>query len=66
MPRGWRIRAVLPFPKQLAIARGELARPLRLGGLTAVVVRDGQRLLDCRRLADDEVDDIDAAVAAEG
>ena len=64
VPRGWRIRAVLPFPKQLA--GGELARRLRLGGLTAVVVRDGQRLLDCRRLADDEVDDIDAAVAAEG
>jgi hypothetical protein len=62
VPRGWRIRAVLPFPKQPA--RGELARPLRLGGLTAAVVRDGQRPLACRRLADAEVDDVDAAVAA--
>jgi hypothetical protein len=61
-PRGWRIRAALPFPKQPA--RGEPARPLRLGGLTAV--RDGQRLLACRRLADDEVDDLAAVAAAQG
>jgi hypothetical protein len=51
------------LPKQSA--GGELARPPRLGELAAVVVaRDGRRLLDCRRLADDEVDDDDAAVTA--
>jgi hypothetical protein len=62
--RGWRIRVALPFTTQPA--SGELARPPRLGEPAAVVVRDGQWLLDCRRLADAEVDDVDADEAAQG
>jgi L-seryl-tRNA(Ser) seleniumtransferase len=43
----------------------ELAAPLRLGDPPVVgVVRDGKLLLDCRALADDEVDAVAAAVAA--
>jgi L-seryl-tRNA(Ser) seleniumtransferase len=43
----------------------ELAAPLRLGEPPVVgVVRDGRCLLDCRTLADDELDDVAAAVAA--
>lgn len=43
----------------------ELAAPLRLGEPPVVaVVRDGRTLLDCRTLADAEVDEVVAAVAA--
>jgi L-seryl-tRNA(Ser) seleniumtransferase len=43
----------------------ELAAPLRLGEPPVVgVVRDGRLLLDCRTLADSEVDEAAAAVAA--
>jgi len=42
-----------------------LAAPLRLGDPPVVgVVRDGKLLLDCRTLADHEVDEVAAAVAA--
>ena len=42
-----------------------LAAPLRAGEPPVVgVVRDGRLLLDCRTLADDEVDEVAAAVAA--
>jgi len=42
-----------------------LAAPLRLGEPAVVgVVRDGKLLLDCRTLADHEVDEVAAAVAA--
>jgi L-seryl-tRNA(Ser) seleniumtransferase len=43
----------------------DLAEPLRLGEPPVVgVLRDGRLLLDCRTLADDELDEIAAAVAA--
>ena len=43
----------------------ELASPLRSGDPPVVgIVRDGKLLLDCRTLADDEVDEVAAAVAA--
>jgi len=43
----------------------ELAAPLRLGEPPVVgVVRDGRLLLDCRTLADDELDEVATAVAA--
>jgi L-seryl-tRNA(Ser) seleniumtransferase len=43
----------------------ELAAPLRAGKPPVVgVVRDGKLLLDCRTLADDEVDEVARAVAA--
>ena len=42
-----------------------LAAPLRLGEPPVVgIVRDGKLLLDCRTLADDEVDEVAAAVRA--
>ena len=42
-----------------------LAGPLRLGEPPVVgVVRDGRLLLDCRTLADGEIDEVAAAVAA--
>ena len=42
----------------------ELAAPLRRGEPPVVgVVRDGRLLLDCRTLADAEVDEVAAAVA---
>jgi L-seryl-tRNA(Ser) seleniumtransferase len=42
-----------------------LAAPLRLGKPPVVgIVRDGKVLLDCRTLADDEVDAVAAAVRA--
>jgi L-seryl-tRNA(Ser) seleniumtransferase len=43
----------------------ELAGPLRLGEPPVVgVVRDGRLLLDCRTVADDELDEVATAVAA--
>ncbi len=43
----------------------ELAAPLRSGEPPVVgIVRDGRLLLDCRTLADDEVDEVAAAVAS--
>jgi L-seryl-tRNA(Ser) seleniumtransferase len=43
----------------------ELAAPLRAHEPPVVgIVRDGRLLLDCRTLADDEVDEVAAAVAA--
>ena len=49
-----------------ACALGEhLAEPLRLGDPPVVaIVRDGRLLLDCRTLADDELDEVIAAVQA--
>ena len=42
-----------------------LAAPLRVGEPSVVgIVRDGKLLLDCRTLADDELDEVAAAVAA--
>ena len=42
-----------------------LAAPLRLGEPSVVgVVRDGKLLLDCRTIADAEIDEVSAAVAA--
>src|SRR5947209_6480819 len=42
----------------------ELAAPLRAGEPPVVgIVRDGKCLLDCRTLADDEIDEVAAAVA---
>ena len=44
-----------------------LAAPLRTGEPPVVgIVRDGKLLLDCRTLADDELDEVAAAVAATG
>jgi L-seryl-tRNA(Ser) seleniumtransferase len=43
----------------------ELAEPLRLGEPPVVaLVRDGRTLLDCRTLADEEIEEVAAAVAA--
>jgi L-seryl-tRNA(Ser) seleniumtransferase len=42
-----------------------LAAPLRTGDSPVVgIVRDGKLLLDCRTLADDELDEVAAAVRA--
>jgi L-seryl-tRNA(Ser) seleniumtransferase len=42
----------------------ELAERLRLGEPPIIgIVRDGRRLLDCRTLTDDDVDDVGAAIA---
>ena len=42
-----------------------LAAPLRLGDPPVIgIVRDGRLLLDCRTVADDEVDEVAAAVRA--
>jgi L-seryl-tRNA(Ser) seleniumtransferase len=44
-----------------------LAAPLRIGDPAVVgIVRDGRLLLDCRTLADDELDDVAAAVRSAG
>jgi len=43
----------------------ELATPLRRGEPPVVgIVRDGRLLLDCRTVADEELDELAAAVAA--
>jgi len=53
------------LPSFACAVEEELAAPLRLGDPPVVgVVRDGRLLLDCLTLADDEVDEVAAAVAS--
>jgi L-seryl-tRNA(Ser) seleniumtransferase len=53
------------LPSAACAVEEELAAPLRLGEPPVVaVVRDGRTLLDCRTLADGEVEEVAAAVAA--
>ncbi|MEZ5098709.1 MAG: L-seryl-tRNA(Sec) selenium transferase [Thermoleophilia bacterium] len=55
---------LVDLPSAACVVEEELARPLRLGDPAVVgIVRDGRLLLDCRTLADDEVDEVAAAVA---
>ncbi len=52
------------LPSFACAVEEELAAPLRRGEPPVVaVVRDGRCLLDCRTLADAEVDEVAAAVA---
>jgi L-seryl-tRNA(Ser) seleniumtransferase len=56
---------LVELPSFACSVEEELAEPLRLGEPPVVgVVRDGRLLLDCRTLADAEVDEVAAAVAA--
>jgi L-seryl-tRNA(Ser) seleniumtransferase len=51
------------LPSAACAVEEELAEPLRLGEPPVVgIVRDGRLLLDCRTLADDEVDEVASAV----
>jgi len=53
------------LPSFACAVEEELGAPLRLGDPPVVgVVRDGRLLLDCLTLADDEVDEVAAAVAS--
>src|SRR5438067_8303894 len=53
------------LPSFACAVEEELAAPLRAGDPPVVgIVRDGKLLLDCRTLADDEVDEVARAVAA--
>jgi L-seryl-tRNA(Ser) seleniumtransferase len=53
------------LPSFACAVEEELAGPLRLGKPPVVaIVRDGRCLLDCRTLAEDELEDVAAAVAA--
>jgi L-seryl-tRNA(Ser) seleniumtransferase len=53
------------LPSFACLLEQELAAPLRAHEPAVVgTVRDGQLVLDCRTLADDEVDEVAAAVAA--
>jgi L-seryl-tRNA(Ser) seleniumtransferase len=53
------------LPSFACAVEEELAGPLRLGEPPVVaIVRDGRCLLDCRTLAEDELEDVAAAVAA--
>jgi L-seryl-tRNA(Ser) seleniumtransferase len=53
------------LPSFACAVEDSLAAPLRLADPAVVgVVRDGRLLLDCRTLADGEVDAVAAAVAA--
>ena len=53
------------LPSFACAVEEELAAPLRTGEPPVVgIVRDGKLLLDCRTLADDEVDEVASAVAA--
>jgi L-seryl-tRNA(Ser) seleniumtransferase len=53
------------LPSFACAVEEELAAPLRAAEPPVVaVVRDGRTLLDCRTLADDELDEVAAAVAA--
>jgi L-seryl-tRNA(Ser) seleniumtransferase len=53
------------IPSFACAVEEELAAPLRVGEPPVVgIVRDGKVLLDCRTLADDEIDAVVAAVAA--
>jgi L-seryl-tRNA(Ser) seleniumtransferase len=52
------------IPSFACAIQEELAAPLRTGEPPVVgIVRDGRCLLDCRTLADDEIDEVAAAVA---
>ena len=52
------------LPSAACAVEEELAEPLRLGEPPIVgIVRDGRLLLDCRTLADDDVDDVAASIA---
>ncbi len=52
------------LPSFACAIQEELAAPLRAGEPPVVgIVRDGRCLLDCRTLADDEIDEVAAAVA---
>ena len=52
------------LPSAACAVEEELAEPLRLGEPPIVgIVRDGRLLLDCRTLADDDVDEVAAAIA---
>jgi L-seryl-tRNA(Ser) seleniumtransferase len=53
------------LPSFACAVEEELGEPLRLGEPPVIgIVRDGRLLLDCRTLADDELDEVAAAVAA--
>ena len=53
------------LPSAACAVEEELAEPLRLGDPPVIaVVRDGRTLLDCRTLADAEVDEVAQAVLA--
>jgi L-seryl-tRNA(Ser) seleniumtransferase len=53
------------LPSAACAVEEELAEPLRLGEPPVVgIVRDGRLLLDCRTLADGEVDEVAAAVTS--
>jgi L-seryl-tRNA(Ser) seleniumtransferase len=53
------------LPSFACALEDELAAPLRAGDPPVVgIVRDGRLLLDCRTVADAEVDEVAAAVAA--
>jgi L-seryl-tRNA(Ser) seleniumtransferase len=53
------------LPSHACSVEESLAAPLRVGDPAVVgIVRDGRLLLDCRTLADDEVDEVAAAVRA--
>jgi L-seryl-tRNA(Ser) seleniumtransferase len=52
------------LPSFACAVEEELAEPLRLGDPPVIgIVRDGRLLLDCRALADAEVEDVARAVA---
>ena len=54
---------VAELPSFACAVEEELAHPLRLSDPPVVgIVRDGRLLLDCRTVADDEVDEVAAAV----
>ena len=53
------------LPSFACAVEEELGEPLRLGEPPVIgILRDGRLLLDCRTLADDELDEVAAAVAA--
>ena len=58
-------RPVAELPSFACALEESLAAPLRAGEPPVVgIVRDGKLLLDCRTLADGEIDEVAAAVAA--
>ena len=53
------------LPSFACAVEEELATPLRAGEPPVIgIVRDGRLLLDCRTVADEELDELAAAVAA--
>ena len=53
------------LPSFACAVEEELATPLRTGEPPVIgIVRDGRLLLDCRTVADEELDELAAAVAA--